>query len=167
MTNTQRTRLKWRIFSLITCGLLISQYQNCARVENSVGSSDPSFTATPIAGSVSNGAVKTITQSTQSGVVQVMFVTNALEISNLSTMLVPAGVCTQVSDLISWSIEDTSSGLVLNQGELACSQGSFHLNLTTSLSELQCGRSYKLSANLQSSTDQMIISKQCDQVASN
>ncbi len=164
-----KTKNKMRpgLFILITSFMGMIQYQNCAQPVNQAGnSSDPAYVASPIAGSNNNAII-----SQNSGQAQMMFAVTSVVLNSDSNVLRPGGICSLPKDasLIQWQLtEDSENALVVFQGSEACEHGSFYVNLNSQIPNLECEKSYSLSASLSNDgTAQMSIIKHCAGVASN
>lgn len=153
---------------LVASFMAMIQYQNCAApVNQSSTSSDPNYVAVPISGGSKNSTVS----SNATNQAQMLFEVSSVVLTTESNALRPGGVCSlpSNSEQIQWQLsENTENSRIVLQGTESCSQGSFYVNLSSEIANLECDKSYSLSASLSGQgTAQMSIIKHCGSVAAN
>ncbi len=166
-TKYSASRIRPKLFLLVTAFAGLIQYQNCAQpVNQAAQSTDPNFIANPLTGGSSNGVV-----TSTNGQSQMFFAASSLELSPSSQVLRAGGICSlaRSTERVQWQlVEDAANSMVLSQGSESCEHGSFYVNLSSQILNLECEKAYSLVAShLGEGSAQLSIIKHCAGVASN
>ncbi len=166
--KTQATKFRPGILILVTSFMAMIQYQNCAQpVNQSAASSDPNYVAVPLAGGGQSSSVT----SNIANQGPMLFAVSSVELTTTSDTLRLGGICSLPTDSssIQWQLsENAVDSRIVRQGTEACAHGSFYVNLSSEISNLECEKSYSLSASLTGQgIAQMTIVKHCGNLASN